>query len=196
MWRTSPSDSRIRRRSVALVRCRISSSPRTARSTTRTPAHRPGARPRRRALVGNVPAVPGTVALCPDVSGSMRSSVTGHRGSATSRFAASTSPRSRPRPSAEERRREGHPFQRSRGAASAAPQRARLDRLQCQIALVTPQRRDGIPRPPVAQRERWGARPRRLRVDNQSWADFRISRSRSGSSGTLMSDEWNRLRKA
>lgn len=35
--------------------------------------------------VANVPPLPGFVALCPDVSGSMHSSVTGHRGSATSK---------------------------------------------------------------------------------------------------------------
>jgi 60 kDa SS-A/Ro ribonucleoprotein len=36
------------------------------------------------AALVNVPAVPGRVVVCPDVSGSMSSAVTGHRGSATS----------------------------------------------------------------------------------------------------------------
>jgi len=31
--------------------------------------------------------------------------------------------------------------------------------------------------------------------DNQSWSDFRLTRSQSGSSGTLMAQEWDRLRK-
>ena len=35
--------------------------------------------------VANVPSLPGSVALCPDVSGSMHSAITGHRGSATSK---------------------------------------------------------------------------------------------------------------
>jgi 60 kDa SS-A/Ro ribonucleoprotein len=37
------------------------------------------------AALVNVPAVPGRVVVCPDVSGSMSSAVTGHRGSATSK---------------------------------------------------------------------------------------------------------------
>lgn len=37
------------------------------------------------AAVQNVPAIQGKVVVCPDVSGSMHSSVTGHRGSATSK---------------------------------------------------------------------------------------------------------------
>jgi len=147
--------------------------------------------------VSNVPAVEGTVALCPDVSGSMHSAVTGNRGSATSKVrcidiaALATAAFLRRNEKAEVIPFSDHvvPLPRplnaldsivtnanvlsslpSGGTACAAPLRWLNERNQAPDVVV-------------------------FVSDNQSWSDFRITRSQSGSSGTIMSQEWDRLRK-
>jgi len=147
--------------------------------------------------VGNVPAIDGSVALCPDVSGSMHSAITGNRGSATSKVrcidvaALATAAFLRKNEKAEVIPFSDHvvPLPRrlnaldsivtnanllsslpSGGTACAAPLRWLNERQQAPDLVV-------------------------FVSDNQSWSDFRITRSQSGSSGTLMADEWDRLRK-
>ena len=147
--------------------------------------------------VGNVPAVPGTVALCPDVSGSMHSSVTGHRGSATSKVrcidvaALATAAFLRRNESAKVIPFSDHvvPLPQPLNALDSIVSNAKLlsslpsGGTACAAPLRWLNENDEAPDLVV------------FVSDNQSWADFRISRSQSGSSGTLMSDEWNRLRK-
>lgn len=147
--------------------------------------------------VANVPAVAGSVALCPDVSGSMHSPVTGSRGTATSTVrcidvaALATAALLRKNDRASVIPFSDHvvPLPRplnaldsivsnaqllsslpSGGTACAAPLRWLNDRGEAPDVVV-------------------------FVSDNQSWADFRMTRGQSGSNGTLMADEWRRLRK-
>jgi 60 kDa SS-A/Ro ribonucleoprotein len=145
--------------------------------------------------VANVPAAPGKVVLCPDVSGSMHSPVTGDRGSATTTV---------------------------RCIDVAALVTAALLRRNAD-ATVLPFSDDVVPLPrpllaldsvvtntnvlaslpsggtACAAPLRWlrtrGEVPDLVVVvsDNQSWADFRLARVGS-QSGTLMAEEWERIR--
>lgn len=151
--------------------------------------------------VGNVPAIPGSVALCPDVSGSMHSPVTGHRGTATSKVrcidvaALAT---------AALLRKNEHatvlPF--SDDVVQLPRPLNALDSVVTNAELLSSLPSGGTS---CAAPLRWlnarGTAPDVVVFvsDNQSWADFRLAprSADSGSSatrGTVMAEEWDRLR--
>jgi 60 kDa SS-A/Ro ribonucleoprotein len=146
--------------------------------------------------VSNVPAVSGSVALCPDVSGSMHSSITGHRQSATSKVrcidvaALATAAFLRRNENAEVIPFSDHvvPLPRPLNALDSIVTNANVlsslpsGGTSCSAPLRWLNERDHAPDLVV------------FMSDNQSWSDFRVTRNQSGSSGTVMAKEWERLR--
>jgi 60 kDa SS-A/Ro ribonucleoprotein len=147
--------------------------------------------------VSNVPSVAGTVALCPDVSGSMHSAVTGNRGSATSSvrcidvaalataaflrknenaevipFSDDVVPLPRPLNALDSIVTNANVLSSlpSGGTACAAPLRWLNERKQAPDLVV-------------------------FVSDNQSWADFQMTPSQSGRARTVMAVEWETLRR-
>jgi 60 kDa SS-A/Ro ribonucleoprotein len=146
--------------------------------------------------VSNVPAVSGSVALCPDVSGSMHSSITGNRQSATSNVrcidvaALATAAFLRRNENAEVIPFSDHvvPLPRPLNALDSIVTNARVlsslpsGGTSCSAPLRWLNERNQAPDLVV------------FMSDNQSWSDFRVTRNQSGSSGTIMAGEWERLR--
>ncbi|MBX3190210.1 MAG: TROVE domain-containing protein [Labilithrix sp.] len=145
--------------------------------------------------VSNVPELVGRVVLCPDVSGSMQSPVTGHRGSATTKVrcvdvaALVTAAILRKNPGSSV-----IPF-----SDDVVPMTKPLDPggsivENAEILASLPSGGTACSAP-----LRWlnanGNAPDVVVFvsDNQSWSDFRHP-SRSATSGTAMAEEWQRLR--
>jgi 60 kDa SS-A/Ro ribonucleoprotein len=144
----------------------------------------------------NVPALPGKVYLCPDVSGSMQSAITGHRGSATSAVRCVDVA--------------------GLVAASLLRRNTSAEVLAFSDDVVT------MPRPlnprdsvmtnaqylaslpsggtacsaPLRYLNERGARGELVVYvsDNQSWADFALKGAGRDTRGTVMAEEWERFR--
>ncbi len=151
--------------------------------------------------VSNVPELGGRVVLCPDVSGSMQSPVTGHRGTATTKVrcvdvaALVTAAILRRNPGATV-----VPF-----SDDVVHLDCPLDPLDSLDSIV--KNADRLPSLPSGGTScsaplRWpNARGEAPDVvvfvsDNQSWSDFRLSARHdpNGTRGTVMAEEWQRLR--
>jgi 60 kDa SS-A/Ro ribonucleoprotein len=147
--------------------------------------------------VSNVPAFDGRVVLCPDVSGSMQSALTGHRGTATTTVrcvdvaALVTAAVLRRNPGATV-----VPF----SDDVVLPDRP-LNPLDS--VLTNAERLASLPSGGTACSAplRWlnarGETPDVVVMvsDNQSWSDYRLTPDRSGTTrGTVMAEEWQRLR--
>jgi 60 kDa SS-A/Ro ribonucleoprotein len=152
--------------------------------------------------VANVPAMPGSVALCPDVSGSMHSPVTGRRGSATTSvrcidvaaLATAALLRKNERATVLPFSDDVVPLPRALNA---------LDSVVTNAEVLSSLPSGGTS---CAAPLRWlnarGEAPDLVVFvsDNQSWADFRLAPSfaDAGASrlarGTVMAEEWERLR--
>ena len=146
--------------------------------------------------VSNVPTVSGRVALCPDVSGSMHSPVTGNRGSATSKVrcidvaALATAAFLRKNEAAKVIPFSDHvvPLPRPLNALDSIVDNAKLlsslpsGGTACAAPLRWLNENDEAPDLVV------------FVSDNQSWSDFGATLDSSGSAGTPMAEEWNRLR--
>ncbi len=144
----------------------------------------------------NVPSIPGKVYVCPDVSGSMRSAVTGHRGSATSAVecidvaglvAASILRRN---PNAEvlafsdDVVKLPHPIN---------PRDSVMTNAQYLASL--PSGGTACSAPLRHLNARGGKGDLVVYVsDNQSWADFALKGNGPLTRGTLMAEEWERFR--
>jgi 60 kDa SS-A/Ro ribonucleoprotein len=152
--------------------------------------------------VANVPSfedclkAEGSIALCPDVSGSMHSPVTGHRGTATSKvrcidIAALTT-------AAFLRKNENAKVLPFSDDVIPLPRAINaLDSVVSNANFLSSLPSGGTA---CAAPLRWlnthNESPDLVVFvsDNQSWSDFRLTPSQSGTRNTLMAEEWNRLR--
>lgn len=144
----------------------------------------------------NVPVLPGKIYICPDVSGSMQSPVTGHRGSATTAVrcvdvaglvAASIMRRN---PSAEV-----IPF-----SDDVVPMPRPLNprdsvMTNAQYLASLPSGGTACSAPLRHMNEKGITADLVVYVsDNQSWADFAVPSGGRGTRGTVMAEEWERFR--
>jgi 60 kDa SS-A/Ro ribonucleoprotein len=149
--------------------------------------------------VGNVPEMPGSVALCPDVSGSMHSPITGYRGTATSKVrcvdiaALATAALLR-----KNERATVLPFAED---VVAMPGLNALDSVVTNAEILSSLPGGGTScAAPLWWLERRGMAPDLVVFvsDNQSWADFRLSPRTAdvngNTHGTSMAEAWERLR--
>jgi 60 kDa SS-A/Ro ribonucleoprotein len=149
--------------------------------------------------VANVPAMPGSVALCPDVSGSMHSPITGYRGTATSKVrcvdiaALATAALLR-----KNERATVLPFSED---VVQMPGLNALDSVVTNAEILSSLPGGGTScSAPLRWLDRQGLAPDLVVFvsDNQSWADFRLAPrtvdAEGTTRGTAMAEQWERLR--
>lgn len=146
--------------------------------------------------VSNVPELAGRVVLCPDVSGSMHSPLTGRRASATTKVRCvdvaalvtaailRTCPRATVLPFTHDVVGMSERLSPLDSVMSNAERLARLPSGGTACAA------------PLRWLNAWGEAPDVVVVvsDNQSWADFRLAPSATETRGTVMAEEWERIR--
>jgi 60 kDa SS-A/Ro ribonucleoprotein len=144
----------------------------------------------------NVPSIPGKTYVCPDVSGSMSSPVTGHRGSATSAVrcvdvaglvAASLLRRN---PDAEVIAFSDDVVKMPR---AINPRDSVMTNAQYLASLPSGGTACSAPLRHLNQKSAKGDLVLYV-SDNQSWADFALKGKTPATRGTLMAEEWERFR--